>query len=189
MLSLLLSHWRPLALVLAILGAFIFGRCSAPVEQGEAEFIEVPKPYRDVTIEEGLRSQVADLQRQLAAAKATGKASAHYTAPDGGSFSLECEAQTEQQQTCEVTQVVAQDCEQHVEVKETPPAVVTQRKPLEMKLSAGPMVLGKPKAGTVELGAMLGARLGSVRTDLFVTTDPQAPTKSPTVGAAFSVEF
>lgn len=187
MLALLLSHWRPLALVAAILGAFIFGRCSAPVEQGEAEFIEVPVPTHDVTIEEGLRSQVADLQRQLAAAKSQGRASAHYTAPDGGSFSLECEAQTKQEQVCEVTQVVVQDCEQRVEVRETPPVV--KPKAQGLSLWAGPVVLSKPFAGwQPEAGASLSADLGTVRAEVLVT-NPIAPKLSPTVGASVAVKF
>jgi hypothetical protein len=110
------AHWRGLlvaiGLAVALVGGAVAGWRLKPSETPDAEIVNVP--VRDLDVEQKLQTQVAELQHQLAEAKTSSHSSARYTAPDGGSFALDCGSESKSAQACEATQVAAQQCEQRV---------------------------------------------------------------------------
>lgn len=183
MIAFVAQHLRLILVALAIAGSFVGGRCSAPDKYRE---VQLP-PVRDLKVENELRAELAQLQKRLSESKSRSSATAKFTAPDGSKVELACKDAQRQGTKDETAQTGAVASRNALELKDAPTVTAPGR--LDMHFAVGPAVIGKPRDGTLEVGAMLGARLGSLRTDLLVTTSPSAPLKSPTVGVIVSAEF
>jgi hypothetical protein len=156
MLTFLRDHWRALIVPLALLCSFGAGRCTAPEVTGEAEFIEVPGPTtRDLTVENQLRAQLEQAQRDAAAAKSSSTSSARFTAPDGSKIELQCDASAETVEVHEATQENVAAADQQVRFHEVDRPVLI-KVPGSEPLWGGTLMLGA-KFSEVKLTSPLDA--------------------------------